>query len=309
MGLDDLPDSSVAAVVTDPPYGLNYQNHDWDKNLPDPAIWQDAYRVLKPGGFLLSFSSIRLQHRMTCQIEDAGFVVKDVLMWAFLNGMPKSRDIGLEIDKALKVESQVVGEYNYVQGYKKGGADNYYAAGKKKLAPASEEGKKYGGFGMAIKPAYEPIIMVQKPVEKGSNVAQNMIKHGTGAMNLEETRIPYEEGEGKVGHNPHPVGRVMANVVRSEAFEDGYDKFFLVPKVRQKKDSYNYHPTIKPVELLDQLVKLVTASGETVLDPFMGSGTTGVAALQSDRQFIGYELDQDYMQMAQRRLESVKPQS
>lgn len=308
LGLEEVSDNSVHAVITDPPYGLNYQNHDWDRNLPDPKIWQDAYRVLKPGGFLLTFSSIRLQHRMTCQVEDAGFIVKDVLLWAFLNGMPKSRDIGLQIDKIMGVESEVVGEYNYVQGYKRGGADNYYASGKKKKAPASQEGKRYSGWGMAIKPAYEPIIMLQKPFEKKTTVAYNMVRHGCGALNLEETRIPYEDGEGKVGHNPHPAGRVMANVLRTEAFEDGYDKFFLVPKVRQKKDSYNYHPTIKPVELLEQLVNLVTAAGSVVLDPFMGSGTTGVAAQMGGRKFIGYEINPDYMQVAKRRIASVKPQ-
>jgi len=240
-------------------------------------------------------------------LEDSGFLIKDVLFWAYLNGMPKSRDMGLAVDKALGVESEVVGKYNYVQGYKKDGAENYYADKKKlKKAPASELGKKYKGAGLGLKPAYEPIILVQKPLPKGCKVADNLIKHGTGALNFEETRIPYEEGEGKVGHNPHPKGRVMANILRTEAFEDGYDKFFLVPKVRQKKDDFNSHPTLKPVELMEQLVRLISFEGQHVLDPFMGSGSTGVACLQSKRQFTGYELQESYFEIAKRRIETTE---
>jgi site-specific DNA-methyltransferase (adenine-specific) len=129
--LKDLPDESIHGIATDPPYGISYQNHYWDKDLPDKRIWEDCLRVLKPGGFALVFSSIRLMHRLMVDLEDSGFLIKDVLFWAYLNGMPKSRDMGLAVDKALGVESEVVGKYNYVQGYKKDGAENYYADKKK----------------------------------------------------------------------------------------------------------------------------------------------------------------------------------
>ncbi len=193
--------------------------------MPNRQIWQDCLRVLKPGSFGLIFSSIWLMHRLMVDVEESGFLIKDVLFWAYLNGMPKSRNLGLEIDKELGVESKKVGKYRYVQGYQKGGADNYSATQEKyRYEPASELGIKYKGAGLGIKPAYEPVILVQKPTEKGLTVAQNIQRYGTGALNLEDTRIPYATGETKVGHHPHPKGRVTANVLRTDEFEDGYNK-------------------------------------------------------------------------------------
>lgn len=303
FGLTEISDESIHAIITDPPYGINYQAHEWDKALPQHQIWQDCFRVLKPGGFTLIFSSIRLMHRLMVDLEEVGFRIKDVLMWAYLNGMPKSRDVGLDIDKELGVESKKTGKYNYVQGYKKGGAKNYYAESNKfRYEPSSDLGIKYKGFGIGVKPCYEPIIMVQKPLPAGNSIAKNMIEHGTGALNLEETRIPYEQGEGKVGHHPHPKGRVTGNVLRTEPLQDGYDKFFLIPKVRQHADDFNYHPTLKPVELMEHLVNLITHKESIVLDPFAGSGSTGVAALNLKRKFIGYEMDEGYFKIAEKRI-------
>lgn len=155
---------------------------------------------------------------------------------------------------------------------------------------------------MGLKPAYEPIILIQKPLEKGLNVAQNIIKYGTGALNIEDTRLPYDKNEGKVGHNPHEKGRFPANLLRTNEFKDGYDKFFLVPKVRQSKEDFNFHPTLKPVELMQHLVKLTTFEGQIVLDPFMGSGSTGLACIELKRKFVGYELDKEYFKIAETRL-------
>jgi len=303
-GLSELEDSSADAVATDPPYGISFQNHNWDKALPDRQIWVDCMRVLKPGAFALVFSSVRLMHRMMVDLEDSGFVIRDVLMWAYLNGMPKSRNVALDIDKAAGVESNISGNYKYVQGYRKGGAESYKTGkGKLKYEPASDIGKKYAGAGLGIKPAYEPVIMVQKPVEKGLSVAQNIVKYGTGAMNIEKTRIPYAKGESKVGHNPHPGGRVTSNILRIEEFNDGYDRFFLVPKVRQHAEEYNTHPTLKPVHLMVHLVKLISFEGQLVLDPFMGSGSTGLACVSSGRRFIGYETEKEYFKIACKRFE------
>lgn len=304
-GLKEVQDSSLDAFITDPPYGIGFQAYDWDKTLPKAEIWKTTLRKLKPGAFGLVFSSVRLMHRLMVALEDNGFLIKDVLFWAYLNGMPKSRNVGLDIDKKLGVTSQVIGNYNYVQGYKKGGAETYTnIKNKAKYTPASDLGKQYDGAGLGIKPAYEPIILIQKPLEKGLTVADNIIQYGTGALNLEATRVPYEKGEeGKVGHNPHPKGRITANILRTDAFEDGYDKFFLVPKVRQKAEEFNHHPTLKPVDLMQHLVKLITFPNQVILDSFMGSGSTGVACLQLDRKFIGYELEKEYFEIAKRRLE------
>lgn len=290
-----------------PPYGISYQNHYWDKDLPNKEIWKDSFRVLKEGSFGLVFSSVRLMHRLMVDLEDSGFLIKDVLFWSYLNGMPKSRDVALDIDKELGIECKIVGEYQYVQGYKKGGADNYYTEETKyKKEPASPLGKKYKGSGMGLKPAYEPIILVQKPIVSEKNVAKNIIRNGVGALNIEETRIPYEKGEGKVGHNPHPVGRTPSNILRVDALNDGYDKFFLVPKVRQNAEKYNTHPTKKTVELMQHLVKLISFEEQIILDPFSGSGSTGVASLINNRKYIGYELEEEYYKISERRMKDIE---
>ncbi len=299
--LEDLQDNSIDSLITDPPYGISYQNNYWDKDLPKKEIWENAFDKMKSGAFGLVFSSVRLMHRLMVDLEDSGFLIKDVLFWSYLNGMPKSRNVGLLIDKELGVDSEKIGEYKYVQGYKKEGAKNYKATKKSKLTPSSDLGKKYDGAGLGLKPAYEPIILIQKPIEKGLNVAQNIIRYGTGALNFEQTRLPYEKGEGKVGHNPHEKGRVPANILRTDEFDDNYNKFFLVPKVRQKKEDFNFHPTLKPVELMYHLVKLISFERQTILDPFMGSGSTGLACLELNRKFIGYELDKNYFEITKKR--------
>lgn len=306
-GLEPLADSSVDALVTDPPYGISYQNNYWDKDLPNKQIWADSLRVLKFGAFGLVFSSVRLMHRLMVDLEDSGFIIKDILFWAYLNGMPKSRNVALDIDKELGVESKVVGEYSYLQGYRLAKSlqtEDYRVKTKKlKYEPHSELGKRYKGAGLGVKPAYEPIILVQKPLEKGLNVAKNIIKYGTGALNLEETRIAYAKGEGKVGHHPHPKGRVTANILRTDEQGDNYNKFFVVPKVRQHAESFNHHPTLKPIELMHHLVKLVSFENHLVLDPFMGSGSTGVVSIALKRQFMGFELDTNYFNICEKRLE------
>ncbi len=306
LAMSNMEDCSIDCIATDPPYGINFQAHDWDKSMPDIDVWSDTLRVLKPGAYATIFSSIRLMHRVMCQLEDVGFIIKDVLFWSYLNGMPKSRNIALDIDKQLEVESEVVGYYKYVQGYKKGGSKTYTSNIKKqKLEPSSEKANLYKGAGLALKPAYEPIILVQKPIEKGLSVAQNIIKYGTGALNIEQGRLPYSRDDKKVGHNPHPFGRVPANILRMEPFEDGYDKFFMVPKVRQNKEDYNHHPTLKPVYLMEHLIRLTSFEGMTVLDPFMGSGSTAIASVINDRKVIGIEKDFEYIQIARRRIEEM----
>ena len=139
-GLEEVSANKIDALITDPPYGISYQNNYWDKDLPDKKIWADSFGVLKPGAFGLVFSSVRLMHRLMVDLEDSGFVIKDVLFWVYFNGMPKSRNVGLEIDKELGVQSNKIGEYKYVQGYKKEW-DKGYKGKKDILSPNSELGK------------------------------------------------------------------------------------------------------------------------------------------------------------------------
>ena len=305
-GLEDLEDDSIDALVTDPPYGLGFQNHDWDKgHVPKKEIWENTLRVLKPGGYGVVFSFPRLMHRVMIDIEDSGFLLKDVLFWANLNGMPKTRNIALDIDKELGIESEIDGEYNYTQGYVKDGADSYKVKERKyRRKPTSELGKKYAGSGTNLKPVYEPIILIQKPISE-PNIAKNVIKYGTGVLNIEEGRIPYslQERGKKIGHNPHPIGRVPSHILRYEEMNDKYDKFFVIPKVRKQKDLFNYHPTIKPIELMSHLISLVSFKDQLVLDPFMGSGSTALAAIIKERNFIGYEKDKKYFDISKKRID------
>lgn len=298
-GLEGIANNSVDAIITDPPYGIKLEK--WDE-LPHPIIWSDCFRVLKPGGYLLCFSSIVFQHVFTKNLIDAGFDFKDVILWVYLNGRVPPINIDKKIDDHLNIEREVVGEYNYKQGVPNSKKSDTYTHTKKSVkTKASEASQAWSGFGTGLKTAYEPIIMVQKPIEQGLSLAENILKYNTGAINLEKTRIPYDEGEKKVGHNPHPIGRVMPNIIQTENFGN-YEKFFFVGKVRDGKKTQNNHPTVKPTLLMDQLVNLVSIEGQTILDPFMGSGSTGVSSINNQRNFIGFEEIEDYFKISQRRL-------
>lgn len=306
-GLSELEDNSIHAVVTDPPYGINLE--EWD-TLPDIQIWQDCFRVLKPGGYLLCFSSIKFQHVFTQNLLNAGFEFKDVLLWAYLNGRVPPINLDQKIDSLLNNERDIIGEYNYVQGSPNSHKKDSYTA-KTKKTKATEDSEKWVGFGTGLKTAYEPIIMVQKPFEL--SLAENVLKYQVGALNIDATRIPFAIGESDVGHNPHPLGRVMSNIIQTEHFGD-YEKYFNVDneldhflfysKVRDGKKTGNIHPTKKPVQLMQQLIKLVTIENQIVLDPFMGSGSTGVAATLLNRNFFGYEKENDYFNIAENRLKN-----
>lgn len=306
-GLSDLDNNSIHAVVTDPPYGINLE--EWD-TLPDNRIWQDCFRVLKPGGYLLCFSSIKFQHVFTQNLLNAGFEFKDVLLWAYLNGRVPPINLDKKIDSLLKNEREIIGEYNYIQGSPNSNKKESYTV-KNNKTKASQDSEKWVGFGTGLKTSYEPIIMVQKPLEK--SLAENILKYETGALNIDSTRIPFENGETDVGHNPNPLGRVMSNIIQTEKFgdfekyfnvnhEEELDHFLFYSKVRDGKKTGNIHPTKKPVELMQQLVKLVTIEEQIVLDPFMGSGSTGVACNKINRNFIGYEKEIDYFKIAKDRL-------
>lgn len=146
--LEELEENSIDSTITDPPYWISYQNHYWDKDLPNKEIWENSFKKLKPWAFGLVFSSVRLMHRLMIDLEDSWFLVKDVLFWSYLNWMPKSRNVWLLIDKELNIESEKIWEYKYIQGYKKNGSDNYKTDQKFKLSWYSELGKKYDGAGL-----------------------------------------------------------------------------------------------------------------------------------------------------------------
>lgn len=295
-GLNHIKNESIHCVVTDPPYGINLES--WD-TMPDKTIWKDCYRVLKPGGFLLCFSSIQFLHLFTTDILEAGFNFKDTLNWVFLNGRVPPINADKVIDNYLGLTRPENGSYKYSPGVPNSKKKDTYKKVNLKTS-ASEKSKAWEGFGSGLKTAYEPILMVQKPFK---NLAENILNHNVGSLNIDATRIAYDEKEINVGHNPHPKGRVMANIIQDENFGN-YQKFFFVGKVRDSKKTGNIHSTVKPVTLMECLIELVSLENQIVLDPFMGSGSTGVAASNLNRSFIGYEKDTDkgYFKIAQNRI-------
>ena len=190
--LQSMEDNSVDSIVTDPPYGISMMGKKWDYDVPSVDIWTECLRVLKPGGHLLAFAGTRTQHRMCVNIEDAGFEIKDMIMWCYGSGFPKSQNVGKAIDKAAGAEREVVG---LNPNNRDRSSHNYNSVGNVGseaviTAPATPEAQQWDGWGTALKPALEPITVARKPF-KGT-VANNVLEHGTGAINIDECRV---EGE------------------------------------------------------------------------------------------------------------------
>ena len=346
-----LPEASIDAIVTDPPYGLAFMGKSWDKTLPDPRTWTEALRVLKPGGHALIFGAPRLYHRLAVAVEDAGFEVRDVLMWMFGSGFPKSLDVSKAIDGHLGVErTEVVGQHACPGSL---GTTAYGKMERKPvdlLAPATSEAAAWAGWGTALKPAYEPILLVRKPLI--GTVAANVLTYGTGGINVDACRVgdevlppavsgtaggfaSYSGGSGAV--TPERVGRWPANVIMDEGPEE-WRRYFYCPKAsRSEREAgleafparvvdesredgsagrenpragagrkgggrRNHHPTVKPLDLMAWLVRLITPPGGIVLDPFTGSGSTLVACAREDVRGIGFELDPEYVAIANARI-------
>jgi site-specific DNA-methyltransferase (adenine-specific) len=199
--LRTMPDNSVDAIVTDPPYGLSFMGKKWDYDVPATEVWAECLRVLKPGGHLLAFAGTRTQHRMAVRIEDAGFEIRDMIMWCYGSGFPKSMDVSKAIDRAAGAEREVTGWYQRPDGAPRNveawksvaNADrNTYSpadqvACKQQTLPATEAARQWQGWGTALKPALEPITMARKPLT--GTVAANVLAHGTGALNIDGCRV------------------------------------------------------------------------------------------------------------------------
>ena len=195
--------SDVSAVVTDPPYGLKFMGKDWDKGIPGVEFWRLILAACKPGAHLLAFGGTRTHHRLMCALEDAGWEIRDCLMWLYGTGFPKSMDVSSAIDKALEVGRVEIGRRSGRTGpavQPNGGSvysdDNYQWPGEFSITnPATEAAKQWYGWGTALKPAWEPIIMARKPIEE--TVARNVQKYGTGALNIDTSRIEYQGDDDK----------------------------------------------------------------------------------------------------------------
>lgn len=358
--LKELEDNSVDSIVTDPPYGLSFMGKKWDYDVPTQEIWQECLRVLKHGGHLLAFAGSRTYHRMAVRIEDAGFEIRDQIMWIYGSGFPKSLNIGKGVDKKLGNEREVVGDN---PNHRKLQETNTMVG-----EPHSGDGtitkgnSPYEGWGTALKPAHEPIVMARKPLSE-KTVVDNVLEWGTGGINIDDSRIGLsggtsrgEQGERekdeKQGFRKNRIineidkGRFPANVIfdeeagkildeqtgdlstagspkktdisksswfgvgtplKTQAFygdKGGASRFFYCPKTSKKdRGDGNIHPTVKPTDLMLYLIRLVTPKDGITLDPFMGSGSTGKAALKGGFDFIGIEREQEYFDIAKARIE------
>jgi hypothetical protein len=339
-----LDANSIDTIITDPPYGLSFMGKGWDRGVPSADFWSGALRVCKPGAMLLAFGGTRTHHRLMCAIEDAGWEIRDCLMWLYGSGFPKSMDISKAIDKSLKAERVVVGKGKgrtgkaVVSHSDIHGDDAYEWPGEFDItAPATDDAKLWNGWGTALKPAWEPIILAMKPLD--GTFAANAQRHGVAGLNIDGCRIPTDDNlnggayaknptdrsqlwggdagnswkRGAAGDFQQPEGRFPANVILDEEAGQQLDEqsggggasrfFYCAKAAKSEKGDFNNHPTVKPLKLMEYLCRLTaTAAGGVILDPFMGSGTTGVAAANVGRDFIGVEIEQASYEIAARRL-------
>ena len=391
----------IDSVVTDPPYHLTsivdrygkegsapakdrdglyqrqargFMGKEWDGG--DIAFrtdtWKLAYDLLKPGGYLLAFSASRNYHRMAVAIEDAGFEIRDQIMWIYGSGFPKSLNIGKAIDKKLGNEREVVGKKITNVGMQ---GNNFKRGSESGEVEVTKGNSEYEGWGTALKPAHEPIVMARKPLE-GTNI-DNVLKYGTGGINIDGCRIQGDDtgGERKIttrksrdennvwtdensgmkqeeNHfaDADPKGRYPANLMH-DGLQEEWARYFYCPKTSSTERNrgledftakpmawgnqakaelkrgnldfkgnqgdgskhnkvamrLNTHPTVKPQELMKYLCRLVTPKGGVVLDPFMGSGSTGMAAKDEGFDFIGIEKEEEYFEIASARIKVSSP--
>ena len=488
--LKELDDNSVDSIVTDPPYGLSFMGKKWDYDVPSQEIFEECLRVLKPGGYLLSFAGSRTYHRMAVRVEDAGFEIRDQIMWIYGSGFPKSLNIGKGIDKQggnslgkevadlvkktrLKMGLSTIQLAELGKFYGKtnhGGTVSNWETGRGNITPeqfnklieilnlennpiietkrevlgkiktnltvmqnigignitgeveVTKGNSEWEGWGTALKPAHEPIVMARKPLSE-KTVVNNVLEWGTGGINIDESRIttndtlgggatkgsvlaidgfdrPWMHDEEKMKEfsdkmkekveHAQTLGRFPSNIILDKEAgkildeqtgqlksgdmpgkykgwgkngiygstdneleqtyygdKGGASRFFYCPKTsktdrnegledfkgkqigtynahssdleiyggsslgaasmsgnnKMPQPKQNFHPTVKPTDLMLYLIRLVTPKGGTTLDPFMGSGSTGKAAVRGGFDFIGIEREKEYIEIAEARIQ------
>lgn len=373
--LTGWPADFVDAVVTDPPYELGFMGKVWDSTgiAYSVELWREVLRVMKPGAHLLAFGGTRTYHRMACAIEDAGFEIRDQLQWIYGTGFPKSMNISIAIDRA-KGEPPRAKAFNMKgRGERAEELDSNSRVFLPAYAPKSDESLEWHGWGTALKPANEPIVLARKPISEPT-IAANVLKWGTGALNIEAARIEANDEQlqekydsvqkagprennvygkdirDRAGAQPSENGRWPANVLFDQYAAGVLDgkspeasRFFYVAKpdggerdcgldaepdrilarlggaqqAESNGEDYeacqeiglnrvqkvkNNHPTVKPVDIISYLIQLITPRGGVVLDHFMGSGTTGIAAARLGHPFLGCEINPDYLRIAEKRI-------
>lgn len=329
--LKTYPDNYFDAVVTDPPYGLSFMGKKWDYDVPRVELWAEVFRVLKPGGHLLAFAGTRTQHRMAVNIEDAGFEIRDLIAWVYGSGFPKS----LDVSKAIKTDAAK--EWDGWGTALKPALEPITVARKPIEQTVAANVLKYRTGGLNIDGArvntndeltthsstvksktFSQIKPTQGWQTEGQKIGRwpaNLIHDGS-----EEVLKLFPEA-GSMDPNPrnNKIKRGQNGIYRTcEAVTtQGYNdnggsaaRFFYCPKASKSerdnglRENNNVHPTVKPVDLMRYLVKLVTPKGGTVLDPFNGSGTTGVACKLEGFNYVGLEFDPEYCKISRARIQN-----
>lgn len=373
--LRKIDDNSVDSIVTDPPYGIRFMNKKWDYQIPKVEFWQECLRVLKPGGHILVACGTRTHHRMTVNIEDAGFEIRDTIAWVYGSGFPKNYDIGKGVDKKMGNERKIVGDKIRI-GDKKAYSTNRKTENHTSYSLKNEKqiltkgNSQYEGYGTALKPAMEFWTLARKPLSE-KTIVDNVLKWGTGGINIDECRISIDNNDNIYAKNPHTDGTIGANGIYGKGkpvryeiqkgrfpanfIHDGSDevienfpytksgkangnakkgesgnitpmrrgnpvsrnddgsaaRFFYCAKASKSERTHdgqveNKHPTVKPLKLMEYLVRLITPKNGVVLDPFAGSGSTLIAAYNLEFHYIGIEQDEQSYNTATERLKATK---
>ena len=321
--LKTIKDGSIDLLATDPPYAIEFMGKSWDKTLPDTEIWKECYRVLKPGSFIAVMSSPRsdVLYRMIKDLEDAGFDMSfSPILWTYHTGFPKASDTSKMIDKRAGAEREVVGrkegeryKYDFQHGAN-GGNIGLGDAGSI-TEPSTDLAKKYEGskLGFQPKPAVEHIIIGMKPHGQKSYI-DNVLNFEALPDNIKMTypflQVPkpakkekdmgITSGEKTTGQKGQGIDRYCSICGTSmlKPMDCNCDEPDWITKPKK-----NNHPTTKPVKLMSYIITLFTREGDWVLDPFLGSGTTGVASKLIGRNFVGIEREQEYMDIVRERCE------
>jgi hypothetical protein len=326
--LVDMPDSSIDSIVTDPPYGLKFMGAKWDAEVPHKTVWQECLRVLKPGGHLLAFAGTRTQHRMAVAIEDGGFEIRDMIAWVYGSGFPKS----LDVSKAIGGKSASDGQWEGWGTALKPAMEPITVARKPLDGTVAKNVLRYGTGGINVdgcRVGKDVVSQHGRSDSKnrsmsGRNYAEGPGRSWTGRWpaNLihdgsEEVMDCFPEAPGQMADasssdSQRAGQRVYGQMKRGSGGQKARGDsgsaarfFYCAKSSRRERGADNDHPTVKPLKLMRYLCRLVTPPGGMVLDPYCGSGTTGMAAVLEGFRFTGCELDARHAEVASRRIDSA----
>jgi site-specific DNA-methyltransferase (adenine-specific) len=314
--LKTLKENSIDSIVTDPPYGLSFMGKKWDYDVPSQEIWTECLRVLKPGGHLLAFAGTRTQHRMAVRIEDAGFEIRDMIAWVYGSGFPKSHNLknnwkgwGTALKPALepitvarKPLIGTVAENVLEHGTGAINVDGCRVEG----APPKVTGQGWNGSTGYGRGDDAEVCEFNQPAGRWP---ANFIHDGSDepcALLSDAARFFYCAKASKADRDEGLEGFEVKRTGGMQATADGS---MLTGSGNERTTSRaNIHPTVKPIDLMRYLCRLVTPPSGVVLDPFMGSGSTGKAAMLEGFQFIGIEQNKEYAEIAKARIENTNRQ-